>query len=187
MRSVYLHANLAKKVDALTWLGRSEFFAVFKPPKAWKKDVIEEVRHPLLSWNNHRQAVQEMRLAQCHASVCVSPWQRLSTNFLNFRSNYLMILTGCLAFTIFTSPLTIFILVLCVSAFLVLLAWKKPIEVFGRQLDGTDKLYIASGCECGPLLERCIGVPVARLALRLVARVGRDCSWFTVCSEHSML
>ena len=102
--------------------------------------------------------------------------ERVVTNFLHYRTNYLMIACGSLLFTIITSPMLIFILLASAALFFFFMI-KQPgtIVIQGQELDEPKKL---AACGAATLLMlvlsgqflRLLGV-IALVVLLLVAHM----------------
>lgn len=85
--------------------------------------------------------------------------ERIQSNLVLYRANYLLVLAGIMSWSVIISPFTMGILLLCAGAFAFLLGWRGQLEVMGHVLTSRDKMMAASGCKfCVVLLCMCIFV-----------------------------
>ena len=70
--------------------------------------------------------------------------ERMETNFLQYRTNYLYVVLAVLAFDVITSPFIAFMLVLGAIIFLTISS-KEQIKIGETSFQGKEKLYLAGG------------------------------------------
>lgn len=73
--------------------------------------------------------------------------ERVQTNFMLYRANYIVLLAAVMSWSVIISPFNMAVLLVCAGAFALLLGWPRPLEVVGRVLTPRDKMMIASGCK----------------------------------------
>jgi len=73
--------------------------------------------------------------------------ERLQTNFMLYRANYIVLLAGMMSWSVIISPFNMAVLLVCGGVFALLLGWPRPLEVVGRVLTPRDKMMIAGGCK----------------------------------------
>jgi hypothetical protein len=71
--------------------------------------------------------------------------ERVQTNFMLYRANYIVLLAGVMSWSVIISPLNMAVLLVCAGVFAMLLGWPRPLEVVGRVLTPRDKMIIAGG------------------------------------------
>lgn len=71
--------------------------------------------------------------------------ERIQSNLVLYRANYLLVLAGIMSWSVIISPFTMGILLLCAGAFAFLLGWRGQLEVLGHVLTSRDKMWAASG------------------------------------------
>lgn len=71
--------------------------------------------------------------------------ERLQTNFMLYRANYIVLLGAIMIWSVIMSPFSMAVLLVCAGAFALLLGWPRPLEVLGRVLTPRDKMMVASG------------------------------------------
>lgn len=69
--------------------------------------------------------------------------ERMKANLALFKANYLLLLAGCMSMSIISNPFTMGVVLVCLATFAVLLGWKGPLEVLGRQLTPRDRMAVA--------------------------------------------
>lgn len=73
--------------------------------------------------------------------------ERLQSNFMLYRANYILVLAGIMSWSIIISPFTMGVLLICAGVFALLLGRSGPLEVLGRVLTSRDKMLVAGGCK----------------------------------------
>lgn len=73
--------------------------------------------------------------------------ERLQTNFMLYKANYILLLAGIMSWSVIISPFTMGILFVCAGVFALLLGWPQPLEIFGRLLTPKEKTMIAASCK----------------------------------------
>ncbi|EKU21383.1 rab acceptor 1 [Nannochloropsis gaditana CCMP526] len=70
--------------------------------------------------------------------------ERLQTNFMLYKANYILLLAGIMSWSVIISPFTMGVLFVCAGVFALLLGWPQPLEIFGRLLTPKEKTMIAA-------------------------------------------
>mmetsp|Transcript_28250 Transcript_28250/g.28539 ORF Transcript_28250/g.28539 Transcript_28250/m.28539 type:complete len:230 (+) Transcript_28250:201-890(+) len=70
--------------------------------------------------------------------------QRMTTNFLHYRSNYVLICIGLFAVRLILMPIVLLTLVLCISfSTFIIVIHKKPLVMGDLKIEGQKKIYLA--------------------------------------------
>jgi hypothetical protein len=69
--------------------------------------------------------------------------ERMKANAALFKTNYILLLAFFCCFAIISNPFLMGVALVCLATFAVLLGWKGPLEVLGRQLSPRDRCWAA--------------------------------------------